>query len=114
LYVCIWYQFAFIKKDGGFFVDTEEMEEMERYLEKSIKGLPKSEKAKKCCKQNLKRKLEDARIDGKEEEEEEDVEKENEEGTDDKESILPVDCSSASLRKPNSKRKGIAYRAPFF
>jgi len=88
------------------------MEEMERFLEQSINASPKKEKAKKCCKQNLKRKLEDARIDG--EEKEEDVEEEKEEGANNEESIPPLNRSSASLRKPNSKRKGIAHRAPFF
>ncbi|WJX73609.1 hypothetical protein P8452_57371 [Trifolium repens] len=102
-------KFAYIKKDGGFFVKAKEMEEMERLLEESIKASPQKEKAKSSRIQNLKRKVDKAGID----EENEDKREDNKE-EDNKERALPVNRPSASLRKPNSRRKGIPHRAPFF
>ncbi|KAK2369933.1 hypothetical protein QL285_083030 [Trifolium repens] len=85
------------------------MEEMERLLEESIKASPQKEKAKSSRIQNLKRKVDKAGID----EENEDKREDNKE-EDNKERALPVNRPSASLRKPNSRRKGIPHRAPFF
>ncbi|KAK2369935.1 hypothetical protein QL285_083032 [Trifolium repens] len=101
-------KFAFIKKDGGFFVNPKEMEEMERLLEESVKVSPSKEKAKSFREQNLKRKADEAGIDEENEEDEEKKEEEN------KESSLLVNRPSTSFRKPNSRRKGIPHRAPFF
>ncbi|GAU34976.1 hypothetical protein TSUD_102980 [Trifolium subterraneum] len=86
------------------------MEEMERLLEESINESPPKERAKKSHEQNLKQKVDEAGID--ENNEEEDNKEEEEE--DNKESALPVNRPSVSFRKPNSRRKGIPHRAPFF
>ncbi|KAK2368492.1 protein RGF1 INDUCIBLE TRANSCRIPTION FACTOR [Trifolium repens] len=51
------------------------------------------------------------------EEMEKGIDEENDDGEEkegNKESTLPVNCPSASFRKPNSRRKGIPHRAPFF
>jgi hypothetical protein len=82
------------------------MEEMESLLEKSIKVSPQKEKAKCSREQNLKRKVHEEGID------EENDDGEEKEGN--RESTLPVNCPSASFRKPSSRRKGIPHRAPFF
>lgn len=82
------------------------MEEMERLLEKAIKVSPPKEKAKKSREQNQKRKVEEAEID-----------EENEEGEDEEEeedSMLHVISPLTSFRNPNSRRKTIPQRAPFF
>jgi hypothetical protein len=84
------------------------MEEMERLLEESVKVSPSKEKAKSFREQNLKRKADEAGIDEENEEDEEKKEEEN------KESSLLVNRPSTSFRKPNSRRKGIPHRAPFF
>jgi len=84
---------------------------MEILLHESIKVSAPKEKAKISREQNLKRKQE-AGID--EENEEGEEEEEKEEGDDNNESMLRVNRSSSSLRKSNSRRKGIPYRAPFF
>ncbi|KAK2424112.1 hypothetical protein QL285_034507 [Trifolium repens] len=99
------------KKNGGFFVSAKEMKEMERLLEESLKESPPKQRAKKSHEQNLKRKFDEAAIDEENEEEEDDKEEEEEE---DKESAFPVNRPSTSFRKPNSKRKGVPHRAPFF
>lgn len=83
------------------------MEAMEILLHESIKVSAPKEKAK-----NRKRKQEEAGID--EENEEGEEEEEKEEGDDNNESMLRVNRLSSSLRKSNSRRKGISYRAPFF
>ncbi|PNX79492.1 PLATZ transcription factor family protein [Trifolium pratense] len=85
----------------------EEMEEMERLLEESIKECPPKDRARKSREQNLKQNVVGSRID---EENEEDEPKE--EGN--KESVIPVTRPPASFRKPDSRRKGIPHRAPFF
>ncbi|CAJ2660090.1 unnamed protein product [Trifolium pratense] len=100
-------KFEYIKKNGGFSVNPKEMKELERLLEESIKVSPQKEKAKSSREQNLKRKVDEAGID----EENEDGEEKEE---DKKESALHVNRPSASFRKPNSRRKGIPHRAPFF
>ncbi|KEH38903.1 PLATZ transcription factor family protein [Medicago truncatula] len=92
-------KFECIKKDGGFFLSAKETEEMERLLEESIKA-PK-QKAKKSREQNLKRKVDEAGINNEENEEDEENEQEE------RENMLPI-------QKPNSRRKGIPHRAPFF
>jgi hypothetical protein len=79
---------------------------MERLLEKSIKVSPQKEKANSSREQNLKRKVDEAGID------EENDDGEEKEGN--KESALLVNRPSVSFRKPNSRRKGIPHRAPFF
>ncbi|GAU34981.1 hypothetical protein TSUD_103030 [Trifolium subterraneum] len=84
------------------------MEEMERLLEESISESAPKERAKKSHEQNLKRKFDDVGTDEENEEEEEEEEEDN------NESVLPVNRPSASFRKPNSRRKGIPHRAPFF
>jgi hypothetical protein len=94
------------------------MEEMKRLIEESIKDSPPKERAKKLREQNLKLKADDeSRIDEEYEDYEENEEKEEdneEEKEDNKESVLPVTRPSASFRKPNSRRKGIPHRAPFY
>ncbi|XP_050879497.1 protein RGF1 INDUCIBLE TRANSCRIPTION FACTOR 1-like [Lathyrus oleraceus] len=113
-------KFESIKKDGGFFISAKDMEEMKRLLEKSIKETPQNEKSNKSRKQYLKRKLEEAGIDEEhdKEEEEKELEEENKkevkEEDHNKESVVPINPPSASKRKPNSRRKGIPHRAPFF
>jgi Ran GTPase-activating protein (RanGAP) involved in mRNA processing and transport len=110
-------KFEYIKKNGGFFVSAKEMKEMERLLEESLKESPPKQRAKKSHEQNLKRKFDEAGIDEENEEEEDDKEEEEEEEEDeeeDKESAFPVNRPSTSFRKPNSKRKGVPHRAPFF
>ncbi|WJX68850.1 hypothetical protein P8452_53183 [Trifolium repens] len=88
------------------------MEEMERLLEESIKVSPQKGKAKSSRIQNLKRKVDETGIDEENEENEEKREDNTEEVN--KERALPVNSPSTSFRKPNSRRKGIPYRAPFF
>ncbi|WJX93740.1 hypothetical protein P8452_75230 [Trifolium repens] len=110
-------KFAYIKKNGGFFVSAKEMEEMKRLIEESIKESPPKERAKKLREQNLKLKVDESRIDEEYEDDEEKEEKEEdnkEENQDNRESVLPVTRPSASFRKPNSRRKGIPHRAPFY
>jgi hypothetical protein len=105
-------KFEHIKQNGGFFISAKEMEEMKRLLEESINTSPPKERAKKSHEQNLKRKVDEAGIDKNNEEKEEDNKEEKEEDT--KESALLVNRPSVSFRKPNSRRKGIPHRAPFF
>ncbi|WJX68832.1 hypothetical protein P8452_53165 [Trifolium repens] len=106
-------KFTYIKKDGGFFVNAKEMEEMEKLLEESIKESPPKERATTLHEQNQKRKADhESRMDEKNEEVEE-KEKYDKEEEDNKDSVLPIG-PSASFRKPNSKRKGIPHRAPLF
>lgn len=111
--MCICYKFEYIKKNGGFFVSAKEIEEMKRLLEESIK--PK-EKAKKPHQQNQKRKACEAGINDEENEEGEEEEKEVEEieKKGDKECVLAVNRPSTSLRKSDSRRKGMPHRTPFF
>jgi hypothetical protein len=90
------------------------MEEMKRLIEESIKESPPKERAKKLREQNLKLKVDESRIDEEYEDDEEKEEDNKEENQDNKESVLHVTCPSASFRKPNSRRKGIPHRAPFY
>jgi len=78
---------------------------MERLLEESIRT-PK-QKAKKSREQNLKRKGNEARINNEENEEDGEKREEEENEQKERENMLPI-------KKPNSRRKGIPRRAPFF
>ncbi|XP_050879496.1 uncharacterized protein LOC127083247 [Lathyrus oleraceus] len=110
-------KFASIKKDGGFSVSAKEKKELEALLEKSIKATLSKEKASKSSKQNQKRKLDEAGVaeenDQEKEEKEEDTKNVGEDDNN-KESVIPVNPPPISKRKPNSRRKGIPHRAPFF
>jgi len=78
---------------------------MERLLEESVRT-PK-QKAKKSREQNLKRKGNEARINNEENEEDGEKREEEENEQKERENMLPI-------KKPNSRRKGIPRRAPFF
>lgn len=94
-------------------MSAKEREELEKLLEESIKVSPAKEKAK-LVEQNRKRKLEGDEEDQERENEEVSEENEEDEEKDEEESVLSSIRPPGSLRKPNSRRKGIPHRAPFF
>ncbi|XP_058751845.1 uncharacterized protein LOC131624940 [Vicia villosa] len=110
-------KFAWIEKEGGFFVSAKEKKELEFLLEKSIKVIPPKGKTKNMGEHNSKRKLEEAGIEednDQEEENQEEDEKDVKEDENNKENVVLINHPPTSKRKPNSRRKGIPRRAPFF